>query len=66
MHLTINGHPFECPDGTGITGILDHYRVAPEGVVIELNSHIIKRHEWPGTALQNNDTLELITFVGGG
>lgn len=66
MNLTINGNPSEFPDGTGINGILDHYQVNPEGVVIELNSNIIKRHEWPGTSLKENDTLELITFVGGG
>ena len=66
MRLTINGNLSEFPDGTGINAILDHYQVNPEGVVIELNSNIIKRHEWQSVSIKNNDTLELITFVGGG
>jgi sulfur carrier protein len=66
MRLIINGNPSEFPDGIGIDGILNHYQVNPERVVIELNTNIIKKHEWLGAVLQNNDTLELISFVGGG
>jgi sulfur carrier protein len=66
MRLTINGSPSELPDGTRIGGILDHYNVNTDGVVVALNSRILKRAEWEETSLQNDDTLELISFVGGG
>jgi thiamine-phosphate pyrophosphorylase len=38
----------------------------PEGIVVELNGRIIKKNNWQEFKLEENDTVELISFVGGG
>jgi sulfur carrier protein len=35
-------------------------------LVIELNRQIIKQDFWPTTELQEDDRLEMLSFVGGG
>lgn len=40
--------------------------LSPEKVVIEVNLQIIPRDEWPQINLQDNDSIEIISFVGGG
>ncbi|MGD9949078.1 MAG: sulfur carrier protein ThiS [Desulfobulbus sp.] len=35
-------------------------------LVVELNQQIIKQEHWPTTALKDGDSLELLSFVGGG
>nr|WP_321467773.1 sulfur carrier protein ThiS [uncultured Desulfobulbus sp.] len=35
-------------------------------LVVELNQQIIKQEHWPTTELQDDDRLELLSFVGGG
>jgi thiamine biosynthesis protein ThiS len=36
------------------------------GIVVELNREIIKNEEWSTTILRENDTLEILRFIGGG
>ncbi|MEN6621628.1 MAG: thiamine phosphate synthase [Smithella sp.] len=38
----------------------------PQKVVVEVNLKIIPREQWPNIQLQNNDHVEIISFVGGG
>ncbi len=66
MRITVNGKVEEFPEGIGIHGILDDFKIRPEGIVVELNSTIIRKNEWQNAVLQNNDAVELISFVGGG
>lgn len=38
----------------------------PERIVIELNLKIVPRESWPGVRIQDNDSIEIVSFVGGG
>jgi len=40
--------------------------IITEGLVVEINQEIIKQSEWAGREIQENDVIELISFVGGG
>lgn len=40
--------------------------LSPTKVVIEVNLRIIPRDEWPQVRLQDKDSIEIISFVGGG
>jgi sulfur carrier protein len=35
-------------------------------VVVEVNLQIIPREQWPQITLQDKDSIEIISFVGGG
>jgi sulfur carrier protein len=65
MKLTVNGKLEE----TTPCSLLDYIRqkgISPDGIVVELNYKIIKKADFPNTQLQENDNLELLSFVGGG
>jgi thiamine biosynthesis protein ThiS len=68
MRVTINGQEHEIPPaaGSSICSLLEHLGLDPENIVVELNRTILTRDQFAVTALGENDTLELVQFVGGG
>lgn len=40
--------------------------LSPQKVVVEVNLQLIPREEWSRLKLQDNDHIEIISFVGGG
>ncbi|MBX7057553.1 MAG: sulfur carrier protein ThiS [Leptospirales bacterium] len=53
----------------GAVNLLDLVRalgIDPRLIAAQLNGAIIPRGAWADTALQNDDCVELIRFVGGG
>lgn len=65
MKITVNGNP-ETIDACSIADYLAGKGLTGEGVVVEHNSHIVKRAEWPKVQLLDKDNLEILSFVGGG
>ncbi|MBE0659688.1 MAG: sulfur carrier protein ThiS [Bryobacteraceae bacterium] len=66
MKITVNGSPQEAPEGLPLPAMLKHIGVDLEHVAIELNRRIVRRADWPSTTIQDGDTIEVVTFVGGG
>lgn len=65
MKITVNGSPeeiFPCSIRTFVLG----KGLAVDGVVVEYNYRIVKKHEWDAIELMENDNLEILSFVGGG
>jgi thiamine biosynthesis protein ThiS len=46
--------------------MLEHLKVGPDRIAVELNRRIIKRSEWDSTSLRDQDKVEIVQFVGGG
>ncbi len=46
--------------------LIANRELSPSQVVVEVNLQIIPREQWPQISLQNNDCIEIISFVGGG
>jgi len=40
--------------------------LSPKQVVVEVNLQIIPREQWPQITLQDSDSIEIVSFVGGG
>ena len=38
----------------------------PDKIVVELNREIVGKEAWTDLALKENDTMEILSFVGGG
>lgn len=65
MKITINGEAAAIEPCT-IAQLVRQRNLKPETVVVELNMQIVKQEQWPQTQLKDGDTLELLSFVGGG
>ena len=59
MTVTINGERREIPDGLNVVALLGR-------VAVERNLDILPRARWRETAVQSNDSFEIVHFVGGG
>ena len=66
MQLTINGQIKEVDAELTVQQLLVQLGLRSDRVVVELNHEILSAEKHHTTKLQQNDTIELIQFVGGG
>ena len=66
LTIKFNGKPTQIPTSTPITTFLTTHNYNPIHVVVELNEVIIPKDSYPTTTLSPDDTLEILTFMGGG
>ncbi len=66
MKIRVNGEDREIPDGLSVAALLSHLGMANDRVAIERNLDILPRNSWANTAVQPNDSFEIVHFVGGG
>ena len=67
MPLTVNGEPRTVPDGATLGDLLRALGLDPRMIVVERNREILRdRDAYDAVALQPDDVLELVHFVGGG
>ncbi len=65
MNITVNGKN-ESIEPCTIDEYLARKEIRIDSVVVEHNRRIVKRRQWSDVRLEENDTLELLRFVGGG
>ncbi len=66
INLTVNGEERKVERGTTVAGLLEELDLEPRTVVVERNREIIPRDDYGEVTLRDDDTLELVHFVGGG
>ena len=66
MILILNGEKTEIPGEMTVAGLLDHLKIEPGRVAVEVNIKIVKRETFQNHTLHNGDTVEIVNFVGGG
>ena len=66
LAVTVNGERREAPAGATVLSLLESLGLDPTHVVVERNGEILRREDFPSTPLAEDDTLEIIRFVGGG
>jgi sulfur carrier protein len=66
MRLTVNGDSKDVPEGLTVLGLIQHLGLSEGPVAVERNRHVVPRAEHEQTALQSNDVIEIVHFVGGG
>jgi sulfur carrier protein len=64
--LVINGERVDYPEGLTIQALLNTLGIAQRPVAVEVNQKVVPRAEHANKTLKENDTLEIVTFVGGG
>jgi sulfur carrier protein len=66
MKLTINDEPTEIPDGLTIRQLLERLELTNRHVAVERNRDIVPYRTFSDVRLEEGDSLELVTLVGGG
>lgn len=66
IEITVNGKPHRVPEGTTVGALLAGLRVETQRVAVERNADIVPRATYDSVVLTPGDTLEVVTFVGGG
>ncbi len=66
MRIIFNGQDIDITEGTSLITLLEWEGLEPTVVVVELNGKILAANTLESTILKDNDTLEVLQFVGGG
>jgi len=66
MQIDVNGVKKEYPTGISLSELLKSLDIDDRHVAVELNLKIVPRSQFSEKLLSENDTLEIVTFVGGG
>ncbi len=64
--ITLNGEQQSLPDGLTVAGLLGHLELRPEHVAVERNRELVPRARQVDARLEEGDSLEIVTLVGGG
>jgi sulfur carrier protein len=66
MNLTVNGQRKNFSAPLNVEQLLTFLKLKRDRVVVELNREILTADKYVDIELQDDDTLEIIQFVGGG
>ena len=66
MKVFINGEAKELTDVVSLAQLVAHLELPAARIAIELNREVVRRNEWSGTMLKDEDRIEIVHFVGGG
>ena len=66
INLIVNGTPHEHTGDKTIAALLTELRANPEHAAVTVNGDLVFSRDWKTFALKDGDTVEVLTFVGGG
>ena len=62
---TVNGEKTNC-DGKTVAQLLLESNYDRKRVAVEVNGDILPKAEYDNTVIKENDSIEVVSFVGGG
>ena len=66
VSLLVNGEKKRFDREPTVTELLRELKVASAAVAVEVNREIVPRRAHPERLLKDGDSVEVVTFVGGG
>lgn len=66
MHITLNGQKKETPSSQSLGEVVNRFCASPAVLIAEVNGTIVKKNQWDEIRINDGDTIELVSFVGGG
>ena len=66
IHVSVNGESVSIPTGSTLAELLRRLSLEGKPVAVEYNRRVVPRAEHASLRLNHGDTLEIVTFVGGG
>ena len=64
--MILNGKTVDLKEDISVKDLLENYDLNPQKVVVEVNMEILDDEVYSIYLLKNEDTVEVISFVGGG
>ena len=62
----MNGDEKEFAVGISLAELITQLDLPAPRIAIELNREVVRRSDWGGTMLKDDDRIEIVHFVGGG
>lgn len=66
MRVTINGKDETIEDGITVAAYLQHAGLGATPCAVEINKRLIPKREHENATIEEGDTIEVVTLVGGG
>jgi thiamine biosynthesis protein ThiS len=66
MFLTVNGEKYEHRGDGTVPALLAELGATPEHTAVTVNGELVPSKHWNHLKLNDGDTVEVLTFVGGG
>jgi sulfur carrier protein len=66
IEVAVNGDSYTIPSGSTIRDLLKKLSLDTGRIAVEHNLKVVPRAEHENLRLNSGDTLEIVTFVGGG
>lgn len=66
MRIYLNGESKDLTESSTLCDLVNELHLPSTRIAIELNRTVVRRRDWEHTALNENDRIEIVHFVGGG
>ena len=66
MHITLNGQKKEIVPSQNLREVVGRFAASSAVLIVEVNGAIVKKDRWDEIPVKDGDTIELVSFVGGG
>ena len=66
MRVYVNGESKELSGTPSLAELITQLDLPATRVAVELNREVVRRNDWSGTMLKEDDRIEIVHFVGGG
>ena len=66
IRVRINGEDVLLTKEASLSAVIAGRKINPQAVVVEYNGAILTREKFDSVVLKENDSLEIVSFVGGG
>jgi len=66
MRVYVNGESRELSAGASLSELITQLELPATRIAVELNREVVRRNDWSGTMLHEDDRVEIVHFVGGG
>jgi thiamine biosynthesis protein ThiS len=66
MKVFVNGESRELSGSPSLADLITQLELPATRIAVELNREVVRRNDWSGTMLNEDDRVEIVHFVGGG
>jgi thiamine biosynthesis protein ThiS len=66
MRVFVNGVSQELSGTPSLADFITQLELPAARIAVELNREVVRRNDWSGTMLNEDDRVEIVHFVGGG
>ena len=66
INIKLNGKKTNVDDQISLNKILKNFNIPTNKVAIEVNKEIVNKKKLSSIKIRNNDSIEIVHFIGGG